>query len=250
MNSYTALAGPYDQLMRDIDYPAFLENYERIFAHFGKKPASVLDIGCGTGTLAYLMADRGYDVTAVDPSEDMLSRAMMARGSRPMHNPLFLLQSLEELDLFGTVDAAVCSLDCINYITDEKTLLEGFKRLHLFVEPGGLFIFDVNSLSKYERLRDGLFIDQTDDVYCIWRTEYDEDSKLCRYGVDIFSRVDELWELESEEQVQRAWSNSELEGLLGKAGFENIFFFSPFSLESAKDSDERVFVCARRSGGK
>ncbi len=247
MSSYTAMAESYNQLMRDIDYCSFINFYEQIFSLYRKKPRSVLDIGCGTGTLAYLLADRGYDVTAADPSVEMLSRAVQNSGERPRGNPLFLCQDFQTLDLYGTVECAVSSLDCINYITDPEMLQRALKRVLMFLEPGGLFIFDVNSVSKFLALRDGLFLDQTEDVYCIWRTDFSEQNMLCRYNVDLFQRRGELWELTSEEHLQRAYTLNELESGLKEAGFEQIRFFGSLRLDPPNDSDDRVFVAAARA---
>lgn len=244
--SYTSMAGSYDVLTRDVDRKSFFEYYKKLFALRGLSPSSILDIGCGTGTLAYIMADAGYDVVAADPSEDMLSQACMARGTRPLSNPLFLRQSFATLDLYGTVDAAVCSLDCVNYITGDDELAASFARLGLFIAPGGLFIFDVNSVEKYSRYKDSLFIDQTEDMYCVWRADYDPVSMLCRYSVDIFTRRGELWELASEEHIQRAYAPAQLSVALESAGFGNISFFGCLSCEPPIPGEERIFVCASK----
>jgi len=246
VSAYSSMAGSYNELMRDIDYPAFLRYYEDIFALYGVKVSSVLDIGCGTGTLSYLMADRGYDVVAADPSMEMLSKAAMLRDDRPLSNPLFLHQGFTDLDLYGTVDAAVCSLDCVNYITDEAALVPSFQRLNLFLEPGGVFIFDVISLDKYRKYRDSLFLDQTEDVYCVWQVDFDPDTGLCSYNVDIFTRRGDLWALDSEEHTQRAYSNETLLKALTEAGFEDVRFFGAFTGKEPEAGEQRIFVAARK----
>lgn len=246
MNSYSAMAGSYNDLMRDIDYEALLRYYEQLFSLYGKAPRAVLDAGCGTGTLSYLLADRGYDVVAVDPSAEMLTEALMRRGERPMDNPLFLNQSFLTLDLYGTVEAAVSSLDCVNYITDPAELVPSLKRVRLFLEPGGVFVFDVISPVKYEKYNDSLFTDRTDDIYCVWQVDYNGETRLCSYGVDIFRRQGELWELSEEEHTQRCYTVPELESALLAAGFTDIRFFGRFTGEAPREDEGRIFVCARR----
>lgn len=247
MIPYGSLSAVYNDLMRDIDYGAFADFYKKIFSLYGRRPGTILDIGCGTGTLSYILSDRGYDVTAADPSPEMLAVASQSRGCRRPDNPLFICQGFRTLDLYGTVEAAVCSLDCVNYITDIRSLKSSFKRLSQFIEPGGLFIFDVNTLEKFRKYRDGLFVDQTEDVYCVWRTEFSEDSRLFRYTVDLFQRRGTLWELNTEEHVQRAYGIEELEDCLKCAGFEQIRYFGTLVLRPPEDGDERIFISAVRA---
>ena len=153
--------------------PAGLTGWSGISA--GKVPVSlVLDLACGTGSLSCELARRGYGVVGVDLSEEMLMEAAEKAAALPQdQRPTFLCQSMDELDLYGTVDACVCCLDSVNYITDAATLKEAFRRVHTLLMPGGRFIFDINTPEKLKAMDGQTYLDETEDVYCVWRADYD-----------------------------------------------------------------------------
>ncbi|MBQ6569072.1 MAG: class I SAM-dependent methyltransferase, partial [Clostridia bacterium] len=139
--SYSCFSDYYDIFTDNVDYSAMADYICALFDRYGCKPESVLDAACGTGSLAIELAKRDFDMVCSDSSCEMLSVAMeKAQGL----GILFLNQAMENLDLYGTVGAAVCTLDSVNHITNEKKLAEAFFKVSLFTEPGGLFIFDVN----------------------------------------------------------------------------------------------------------
>lgn len=242
MSSYNNLAGCYDALTTDVDYKAWADYFEKHFEHGNIE--SVLDLACGTGTLACELSRRGYDMIGVDSSEDMLAegynKAMMLEGSRP----LFLCQSMEKLDLYGTVDAALCCLDSINYITEPDILKEVFHRLSLFIRPGGLLIFDINSPNKLRGLDGQVFIDEKDDIYCVWRAVFED--KLCSIGMDIFKRTGALWQRGFEEHLEYAWEPGELTDYLLSSGFEDIKIYGELVFEPPAENEQRIFFSARR----
>ena len=245
MSSYARLAPFYDGLTRDVDYGAFLRFYEQVFAAYGKRPSSVLDLACGTGTLTCLMAERGYDMIGADASPDMLSVAIQKSWELPAENrPLFLAQSMQTLDLYGTVEAAVCSLDGVNYLAPAE-LDETLRRLRLFVEPGGLFLFDVNSEEKLRALDGQIFLDETEDVYCVWRAELDASGAFLRYGMDLFCREGELWTREFEEHREYLYSVEELRSHLSDAGFGEIRVFGDKKLSPPENGEGRIFLAAK-----
>ena len=245
MGAYRALAEYYDLLTADVPYGAFADYYERIFRENGLTVRSILDAACGTGTLTYLLQDRGYDMIGADASGDMLCAAVDKGGAE---KPLFLHQSMEELDLYGTVDAAVCSLDGVNYL-EPDALLPAFSRIRLFLEPGGIFIFDVNTPDKLRGLDGEMFLDETEDVFCVWRAEFDEEENACLYGIDLFARRGEVWERETEEHVEYAYSPSRLREALAGAGFDDIRIYGELSLEPPGPEEQRVFITARKPEG-
>ena len=159
--------------------------------------------------------------------------------------PLLLCQSMDELDLYGTVDAIVCSLDGINYV-QKDVLPEVFKRVMLFLEPGGIFIFDINTPEKLLGLDGDMFIDETDDVYCVWRAEYDEELDACVYGMDIFEKNGKLWRRTKEEHFEYIYRMDEMKQLLENAGFEDINIFAELKLEPPSVGEQRVFFTARK----
>ena len=219
MISYSALAPWYDALTEDVPYKRFAEFYHGEFKNRGRKIKTVLDLGCGTGTLTCLLSEMGYDMIAVDASEDMLSVAQ-AKASELEELPLLLCQDMAELDLYGTVDAAVSCLDTLNYVP-MATLAQVFRRLSLFIEPGGLLLFDIHTPERL-RAMDGLVnVDETDGVYCVWQAIFDE--TCLRYAMDIFVETsDGVWHREFEEHVEYVHAPDEVESLLKVAGFTDI----------------------------
>lgn len=223
MSAYGPLAAWYDALTRDVDYAAFADFYESCFRAHGGQMHTLLDFCCGTGTLTSLLAARGYEMIASDGSADMLMQAQAKAAELPSGSvpPLLLCQEASRLDLYGTVDAAVCSLDGMNYLPPEE-LPEVLHRLHLFIRPDGLLIFDIRAPESFRALDGGVFVDETDDVLCLWRAEFDETEQTMRYGMDLFERQGRLWARESEEHVEYAHTTEELTRLLLQAGFRDV----------------------------
>ena len=222
MSAYDALAGSYDALMADGDYrrrAAFLTRRLKK----GPLPVHrVLDLGCGTGTIACLLAGRGYEVLAVDGSEEMLTQAAgKAAGlERP---PLFLHQPMPRLRLDRPVDAVVSTLDSLNYLTAERDLRETFRRVRRALTPGGLFLFDLNTPYKLRRMDGQLYLDETEESFCAWRTFFSEKRRVCTYQVDLFCRrAGGTWDRSFEEHRERAWSEEEIRRYLHEAGFSAV----------------------------
>lgn len=238
MNCYGSLASWYDKFTGDVPYEAFAELYEAEFARCGGEFRLLLDLCCGTGTLTRIMAERGYELIGVDASVDMLMQAReKSAGLSPQ--PLLLCQRAEELDLYGTVDAAYCSLDGMNYIP-HRHLPEVLRRLHLFIRPEGLFIFDIRPAQWLESLNGQAFVDETEDALCLWRAEFDPALPALRYGMNIFSRGGELWRRSDEEHIEYAHSFDSLKELLTGAGFDRIELIPAFP----QAGDGRIFIRA------
>ena len=161
--------------------------------------------------------------------------------------PLFLQQSMQELDLYGTVDACVCCLDSVNYVTRPAELLRAFRRVCLFLVPGGLFLFDINTPEKLQGLDGGIFLDETEDTYCVWRADYSRRSRLCTYGMDLFFREENgLWRREEEVHQERAYTPEELTALLQEAGFTAVRQHGELKLRPPKPGEQRIFFTARK----
>ena len=224
MNSYGFLAGCYDEFTTDVDYAAWAEYIQRHFERAGLPGSTVLDLACGTGSLTRELSLRGYEMIGVDLSPDMLAQAAEKNRDAEGIAPIFLCQSMDQLDLYGTIDACVCCLDSINYVTDPKKLRRAFQRVHLFLMPGGLFLFDVNTPAKLEGLDGQVFLDETEDAYCVWRAEYSRRRRVCSYFMDIFRLEEEsgLWERGEELHEERAYTPEELTSYLRDAGFTQI----------------------------
>lgn len=220
MSSYVSLARFYDPLTDDVPYDAFEAYYRKAFAEDGGEFHLLLDLCCGTGTLTVLLSKAGYDMIGADASPDMLAVAAGKAGEAGV-TPLFLCQSAEELDLYGTVDATISSLDSFNYLPPES-LPEVLHRLYLFIRPGGLLIFDIRSEEWLQSLDGSTFVDEKDDLLCLWRADYDAKKRSIVYGMDLFSRRGRLWDRQSEAHTEYAYSVEELISLLSAAGFTDI----------------------------
>lgn len=242
MNAYGPLAFWYDRLTLDIPYEAFVDFYEKEFSADGGEFKILLDLCCGTGTLTWLLAERGYEMIAADASPDMLMQAA-SKAAEVSVPPLFLCQDASALDLYGTVDAAVCSLDGMNYIP-ESELPEVFHRLHLFVRPGGLLIFDIKTPEWLRSVDGSVSVDETEDMLCLWRAEFDTEENAICYGMDIFSKSGSLWRRDSEEHIEYAHSPERLAELLEIAGFENV----RLCCDCPQSDGGRLFITAKRNG--
>lgn len=222
MDAYGPLAPEYDRLTSDVDYNEFAGFYENVFSRRGKSISTILDLGCGTGTLTCLLAQKGYELIAADASADMLCIAREKATELALSPPpLFLCQSFTELDLYGTVDAAVSCLDAVNYLPPED-VPEMLRLLHLFIEPDGLFIFDVNSPQRLRSLDGYTSVDEDENMLCLWRAEFDEAENALCYGMDIFTRRGKLWKRSSEEHIEYVHEPDRLAALLAEAGFINV----------------------------
>ncbi len=248
MSSYRFLAGCYDRFTYDVDYAAWAGYIEK---HFRKRPLpgnTVLDLACGTGSLTRELALRGYEMIGVDRSPEMLAQAAEKnRGIAPVE-PIFLCQSMERLDLYGTIDACVCCLDSVNYVTDPKKLQKAFGRVHLFLMPGGLFLFDVIAPARLEGLDGQVFLDETEDAYCVWRAEFSRRSRICSYFMDIF-RLDGStgqWDRGEELHRERAYSIPELTAMLEKAGFRDVRTYGELKMRPPGTGEQRIFFAARK----
>ena len=253
MDAYSVLAEYYDNLTADVPYEQFADFYEKLISSYGLAVHTILDLACGTGAMTYLLAERGYEMIGVDSSSDMLSVAAQKsvtqrseaqkNGNTPIQ-PVFICQRMEELDLYGTVDAAFCTLDGMNNV-HPKSLREVFRRVHLFLEPGGLFVFDINTPLKLRSMDGAVYLDETEDVFCVWRNEFIESENLCRFGIDVFAKTGELWKRGGEEHVQYAHSPDELARLLDKEGFVDVRIMGELTTNEPLPDEQRVFVSAR-----
>ena len=247
MSAYGPLAGVYDALTGDVGYERRADYIQRLFQKSRIPVRTVLDLACGTGAMTCLLAERGYEMIAVDGSPDMLAAAREKAAGLRGEPPVFLNQDMQMLDLYGTVDAAVCCLDSLNYLTSPRDVQKTFQRLHLFISPGGLLVFDVNSAAKLAGLDGQVFLDETEDVYCVWRTEYEKRSRICSYWIDLFTRRgDGGWDRAGEEHRQRAYEVEELRAWLLEAGFNHIRTYGDCRMSAPKEGEQRIYFSAIR----
>lgn len=245
MNAYHNLAFGYDRLTNDVDYGAVVAFYRQILRSEGYTPRTAVDLACGTGSVALLLAKEGLTVTAVDMSEEMLTVAQ--QKAQEMDNPpLFVCQKLQNLQLPRGVDLAVCALDSMNYITDPADCETAIARIYRVLNPGGCFIFDVNTPEKLRAMDGQVFLDEDDDVYCVWRGEFDEKTNICSYGMDLFQRKGDIWVRSFEEHCEYAYSVQQLTQYLKKAGFTDICVYGDRRLSSPAAGEQRIYFKARK----
>lgn len=245
--AYEFLAGCYDEFTADVPYRRWADYLEKHFARSALPIHTVLDLACGTGSLTKELAERGYEMIGVDRSEEMLAQAVeKCRGAGEIA-PMFLHQSMERLDLYGTIDACVCCLDSVNYVTSPQKLERAFQRVHTFLMPGGLFVFDVNTPDKLRALDGQVFLDESADAYCVWRADYSARRRVCTYGMDLFTlEPDGRWSRAEELHEEYAYEPDELEALLIRAGFSRIKQYGERKLRAPKAGEGRIFFAARK----
>lgn len=240
---YSIFADFYDQLMYDVDYKKRTAYLMRLFKKYGKMPKLLLDVACGTGGFSNEFAKLGIEVIGTDISEEMLNIARENSFDLGL-DVLYLCQAAEELDLYGTVDGAVCCLDSLNHITDYKKLCKAFKKVSLFLEPGCLFIFDVNTEYKHrEILGDNVFVMDRDKVYCVWANQFNPKKNTVNVMLDFFVKENDKYTRFSEEFTERAYTNDELISALEKAGLQVLDVFDDMTEKTlTNDSQRAIFV--------
>ena len=241
MDAYHELAKSYDRLTNDVDYEATVAFYYDILKREGLNPRTCVDLACGTGSVTAILVEKGLQVTGVDLSEEMLTVA-----SQKAPGAWFICQPLQELKLPRAVDMAVCALDSLDYITDPKDCEEAIRRIYKALNPGGIFIFDVNTPEKLRAMDGQVFLDEDDDVYCVWRGEFDEETNICSYGMDLFQRAGDVWHRSFEEHCEYAYSEEQLVGYLKAAGFTNIEVYADREFTVPREGEQRIYIKARK----
>lgn len=245
MDAYTAFAQVYDLFMDNVPYEQWCAYITGVLREHDIKEGPILDLGCGTGELTRLLAKEGYDLTGVDASPEMLQEAL---GRQEEQQILYLLQPMQELELDGCV-RAVCSVcDCINYVLEEEELLETFRRVWTCLEPGGIFIFDVNTDYKYRQLLgDNTFAESRDEGAFIWENYYDEESSVNEYDLTLFIPEETgLYRRYTETHLQRKYPLLLLEKFLRETGFSEVEMYEDYTKSPAREDSERVTFIARK----
>ena len=244
---YDLLAPFYDKINGELDYVRWADFIEEIVKReYLKEPELWLDLGCGTGRMTLELLRRGHDMTGVDYSPEMLNVARDA-AEKTSYDILWLCQDMRELDLYGTVDAAVCCLDSINHLTSVKDLDKTLALVHNYLIPDGVFVFDVNAKHKFETVySDRCYVMEEEGAMCIWQNLYDEGRKLCDFYITLFKeRDDGSYDRYDEEQTERMYTVRELKRHLEGAGFELLGIYSDFNFTKGDDSSERLYIAAK-----
>lgn len=254
MEAYTGFAQVYDLFMDDVPYEAWSRYLTGLLQEYGVEEGLVLELGCGTGTMTRLLAAAGYDMIGVDCSEEMLQIAKEAaetgEGTGKQKDILYLLQDMREFELYGTVKAVVSVCDSLNYILEEEGLLQVFRLVNNYLDPGGIFIFDLNTLYKYrELLGETTICENREEGSFIWENFYDEETGLNQYDMTFFIREEDMRYRKYEEtHVQRGYEPGRIKELLEQAGMEFVAMFDAFTREPAGETGERIYVIAGEKG--
>ena len=249
MEAYSSFAEVYDLFMDNVPYEEWSVYLQQLLKENGVEDGLVLDLGCGTGTLTELLAAQGYDMIGVDASEEMLQAAMEKR-TRSGQDILYLLQDMREFELYGTVRAVVSSCDSINYILEYEDLVRVFTLVNNYLDPGGVFIFDLNTVYKYQNiLGDNTFAEDREESSFIWDNFYDEDDQVNEYDLTLFIREENgLYRKYTETHYQKAYDLTAVRRALKEAGMEFAAAYDAFTKEPPKKDSERIYVIAREKG--
>ena len=247
---YDLIAPIYDKVNGDVDYSEWADFIEKIIQKEYKNgsPELVLDLGCGTGRMSVELAKRGYDMTGVDYSVEMLDIAReYAEREGLADKMLWLCQDITEFELYGTVDVTVSCLDTINHLTEASDLSKCFSLVHNYLVPDGLFIFDVNGKHKFEHVYGNeSYVIEDESSFCVWQNFYNEKNRLCDFYITLFEENDDgLYERYDEEQRERMYTLRSLKKQLKDNGFEFIGAYSDFDFNEGTDDDDRIYLVAR-----
>ena len=253
MEAYTGFAAVYDLFQDNVPYDEWCAYLAGLLADHGVKEGLVLDLGCGTGNVTTRLAALGYDMIGVDHSQEMLEIALDKQDSRHSNSILYLCQDMRTFELYGTVAAAVSICDSMNYITDGKDLTEVFRLVNNYLDPDGVFIFDLNTPYKYETLlADNTFAEVRDESSFIWENFYDRQERINEYDLTLFIRESKkgLYRRYTETHFQRAYSLAEVREAAEAAGLAFVAAYDAFTREPVRPDSERIYVILREQGKK
>ena len=249
MEAYTSFAEVYDTFMDNVPYEEWADYLEERLKEYGVKDGLVLELGCGTGSMTELLAEKGYDMSGVDNSEDMLEIAMEKRIESG-HDILYLLQNMQEFELYGTVKAVVSVCDSVNYITEKAELEEVFRLVNNYLDPQGIFIFDFNTEYKYrEILGNQVIAEDREECSFIWENYYDHTSMINEYELTLFvQEEDDLYRKYQESHFQKAYTLRDIRSMIEASGLKFVTAYDAYTQKAPMHNSERITVIAREYG--
>ncbi len=249
MDAYTSFAQVYDLFMDNVPYEEWSKYVIALLKEEKIEDGLVLDLGCGTGKMTRLLAVAGYDMIGIDNSEDMLEIARECQYEKE-DGILYLLQDMREFELYGTVRAVISICDSMNYILDEEDLLQVFKLVNNYLDPKGIFIFDMNTRYKYaEMLGETTITESREEGSFIWENYFDEEEDINQYDLTLFIREEgDLYRKYEETHFQRVYDLETVKQLLAEAGMEFVAAYDAFTKEPVKADSERIYIIARERG--
>lgn len=249
MDAYTSFASVYDLFMDNVPYEQWCSYLVSLLKEYQIEDGLVLDLGCGTGSLTEQLAQKGYDMIGVDNSSEMLEIAMSKKAESGL-DILYLMQDMRDFELYGTVKAVVSICDSINYILSEEELTRVFQLVNNYLDPGGIFIFDLNTIYKYSCLMgDTTIAENRDEGSFIWENSYYEEDRMNEYDLTLFIKQESgMYEKFGETHYQKAYGLETVKQLLEESGMEYICAYDAFTREPPRDDSERIYVIAREKG--
>lgn len=250
MEAYSSFAQVYDLFMDNVPYEEWNRYLTSLLREYGIENGTVLDLGCGTGKMTRLLEKAGYDMIGVDYSEEMLEIARDVQIQEEDSGILYLWQDMRELELYGTVRAVVSICDSMNYILEDEELEQVFRLVNEHLDPKGIFIFDLNTLYKYQELLGETTISENrDEGSFIWDNYFDEEEQVNQYDLTLFIKEKEnLYRKYEETHFQRAYTLERVKELLKNAGMEFVAAYDAFTREPVKQTSERIYIIARENG--
>ena len=248
MEASTGFAEVYDIFQDNVPYEEWCGYVTGLLKEYQVTDGLVLDLGCGTGSLTELMARSGYDMIGIDNSGEMLQIAMNKRNASGL-DILYLLQDMRGFELYGTVRAVISICDSMNYMMEYEELVEVFRLVNNYLDPKGVFIYDLNTEYKYrEMLADNTFAEDREESSFIWNNFYDEEDKVNEYDLTLFVKEGELYRKFEETHYQRAYSLDEVRRAVSEAGMEFVAAYDACTRNPVQQDSERIYVIARENG--
>lgn len=250
MEAYTEFANVYDMFMDNVPYEDWGKYLISLLRKYRVEDGLVLELGCGTGNITEILAQAGYDMIGVDNSDEMLSIAIEKKYESG-HDILYLNQDMREFELYGTVRAVVSICDSMNYITESDDLLQVFRLVNNYLDIEGIFIFDMNTISKYQQMGESTIAENRDNGSFIWENYYDENTKINEYDLTLYIEdEDGKYDRYQETHLQRGYTVAEVKELIEKSGMEYITAIEAFTGNGITKDTERMYIIAREKGKK
>ena len=250
MSIYENFAEVYDTFMEDTPYEEWIIYIKKIWEKFGLKPNLIAELGCGTGNITIPLSKNGYELIGIDASFQMLSKAR-EKSIKENLNILYLEQDMREFELYGTVDCILSICDSINYILEEDELLQVFKLVNNYLDPKGLFIFDINTIYKFENiLSDNTFSQTTETSAYTLENYFDSDEMINEFYTNFFIKDEQtkLYHRFEEIHYEKAYSIEKIKELLKKSGLELLDIYDELTFDKPKKDSQRVFFVVRENG--
>ena len=252
MEAYKGFASLYDLFMDNIPYEEWSKYLISLLKENNIHDGIVLDLGCGTGNITEHLATNGYDMIGIDISSEMLDIAQEKKYDKEL-DILYLNQDMREFELYGTVAAIVSICDSINYITEYDDLVKVFKLANNYLDPKGLFIFDMNTIHKYTSIGETTIAENRTEGSFIWENYYDADTHINQYDLTIFEALEDetgyvFYEKHEETHIQRGYTLDEIKSALNEAGMDFVVSYDAFTHNEVSDTSERIYIIARENG--